>query len=383
MSDEVTPEEVSLDTDFLDGTDDATEETEETTESSEEGTSEDDSGSEDETQDSEGEDEDEAPKEEEEDLEKTVAKTTFKDIKAKYPNLFKDFPDLRNAFFRGQEYSRHFSTVEEAKEAAERLQVFEQLEESVMEGNSEFLLKSLPEQEFKQFTENFLTTLHKTNPPQFFKVIQPVLASAIREAISEGTQSNNKNLAAAGKILSQYFFKSYNPPESKREERAPDPKLQKLESELQDTIRQKHQEFSTSVNEDASSYVNKQIEKMLDPKRELPAGIRKALGKQIYEELNQRVTKDASTRALMEKLWKNARASKYSAEWKPRILNAWLGRVKVVLPSVVAKHKAEAFPTVGKTQTTNKRMQQTSGKGIGGNKKPDPKMSDEDFLNSL
>src|SRR5437660_282354 len=46
----------------------------------------------------------------------------FKEITKKYPNFFKDFPNLRHAFFREKEYSEIFSTVDEAKEAQEDIE---------------------------------------------------------------------------------------------------------------------------------------------------------------------------------------------------------------------------------------------------------------------
>src|SRR5437763_300329 len=66
------------------------------------------------------EEEDKGPEKEEEEEEEEhgiVGRPTFKDIKAKYPNLFKDFPDLRDMVFRERDYSELFPTVEDAKEA--------------------------------------------------------------------------------------------------------------------------------------------------------------------------------------------------------------------------------------------------------------------------
>src|SRR6266404_1233667 len=57
---------------------------------------------------------------EEEELEKLKVpfdRPTLKAIKEKYPNLFKDFPQLRDGYFRELQYTAIFPTIEDAKEA--------------------------------------------------------------------------------------------------------------------------------------------------------------------------------------------------------------------------------------------------------------------------
>jgi len=63
----------------------------------------------------------EEEEEEEEELELGPRRPSFKEIKEKYPDFFKTFPELREAFFRESEYTKIFPTVEDAKEALEDL----------------------------------------------------------------------------------------------------------------------------------------------------------------------------------------------------------------------------------------------------------------------
>src|SRR5439155_10245930 len=79
------------------------------------------------------------PEDELEELDEMPGKPrpTFKEITAKYPNLFKDFPDLREAMGREREYTELFDTVDAAKEAKEQVDDFSYLRELVESGSPE------------------------------------------------------------------------------------------------------------------------------------------------------------------------------------------------------------------------------------------------------
>src|SRR5439155_10821415 len=94
-----------------------------------------------------------------------VGRPSFKDIKAKYPNLFKDFPDLREMFFREQGYSELFPTVEDAKEAHENSANYSFLRELVeggtTENTEEFLGAVKDIDKLQSFAYSFLPALQK------------------------------------------------------------------------------------------------------------------------------------------------------------------------------------------------------------------------------
>src|SRR5216684_2162863 len=110
----------------------------------------------------------EEPKSEETEEDLIIAsRPTIKEINAKYPEFFKDFPDLRHAFFREQEFSQIFPTIDDAKEAAENLESFSNLEEFVLSGTSDGLKSFLEAAEegkkgsLQNIVANFLPTLYK------------------------------------------------------------------------------------------------------------------------------------------------------------------------------------------------------------------------------
>ncbi|MGA2957600.1 MAG: hypothetical protein ABSF48_17985, partial [Thermodesulfobacteriota bacterium] len=56
-------------------------------------------------------------KEKEEDKKFPHERYSLSEIKEKYPEIFKEFPGLRDSIFREIEYTKTFPTIEDAKDA--------------------------------------------------------------------------------------------------------------------------------------------------------------------------------------------------------------------------------------------------------------------------
>ncbi len=63
-----------------------------------------------------------------------------KEIEAKYPKIFKDFPQLERALFRNAAYSEVFATINDAKEAKQSLEDYNGFQSELMSGNIENVL---------------------------------------------------------------------------------------------------------------------------------------------------------------------------------------------------------------------------------------------------
>ena len=79
-----------------------------------------------------GEDDEEDDKEDELEL----SRVSYKEVKEKFPSFFKDFPSLKHAFFREQQFTELFPTLEDAKKAIEDQQQFQEITEAVIEGDA-------------------------------------------------------------------------------------------------------------------------------------------------------------------------------------------------------------------------------------------------------
>src|SRR5437762_7106149 len=122
---------------------------------------------------SEEEIEDEEGGEKKED--KSIEVLGFKDITKKYPNLFKDFPNLRHIFFHEKEYREIFPSVEEAKEAVEELNGLRELETALTSGTQQDVealidsFKELGDNVIPNFANNFLPSLKSINQELYYQ----------------------------------------------------------------------------------------------------------------------------------------------------------------------------------------------------------------------
>src|SRR5256885_489210 len=84
--------------------------------------------------DEEQDDEEEEVDEEPEEL-NLVTPVRRKEILAKYPNVFKDFPYLEQAYYREQKYTEIFPTIDDASEALDKAGTLDRFETDLMQGD--------------------------------------------------------------------------------------------------------------------------------------------------------------------------------------------------------------------------------------------------------
>src|SRR3990167_6712893 len=81
-----------------------------------------------------------------------------KEILAKYPTIFKDFPFLEKSYFREQKYAELLPTLDDAREAVERSETLKKFEGDLLNGNSESVLQiSLESHYVQQLRAHHLT----------------------------------------------------------------------------------------------------------------------------------------------------------------------------------------------------------------------------------
>lgn len=291
----------------------------------------------------------------------------FKEVTSKYPNLFKDFPQLRHAFFREQEYSGVFPTVEDAKEAAQKAESYTYLEADLLQGNPQNLLLSVAQanpQAFSSIVEQFLPTVYSMNKDAFYQVTQPILTNALRAAFNEANANGDKNLAVAAQYINRYLFGKVDIDDTRpiRQERAPDPERQQFEQERQQFIQQRMTEFESDVHSTVRGEMEKLVSAGLDPRNELNEFTRKTIIKETLAQIGAVLTKDSRHTATMNSLWRRAMQSGLSAEHKARIMEAYLGRAKELLPTIRAKVRSEAIGTP--KAKTNPTIKRATGTGV-------------------
>lgn len=262
------------------------------------------------------------------------------DIKAKYPNFFKDFPSLRDAFYREVEYTKLFPTVEDAKEAFEDNEAFSSLRESILAGDSAPLLDAVESQgkeSLELFASQFLTKLYKKDEGIYRQVVTPLFENVVRSLYSS-TDENDRNAAL---VISNYLFGTTEIAEGKKTfiKRVESPKT----DETKDNAN--FQRVSAELLSRANTTLAGEVLKGLDPNGVLAPFIKKQVVRQIIEDIHEQLVKDPSHIAVMNARWKRAKLNNYSEEDKAKIITTFLARAKSILPSIRAKVVKDALGT--------------------------------------
>lgn len=340
--------------------DKATEESEETPERGE--TSEEEAPKEESEEELEGEkSEEEKPEGEEEKVEEepepdeaeklAQGRLTFKEVTTKFPTLFKEFPALRHAFFREQEYSKVFPTVEDAQEAAAKAADFSFLEQDLLSGEPKNLLASVAQvspEAFGKIASKIMPAIYEVDKDTFYEMTEPILKNALQAAFKDGSSSgtqDGKNLALAAQYIHRFLFRTADISNEQPaiREKAPDPDRAKFEQERQQFQEARYYEFRQNIAATAEAEIRKMITDGLDPEKKLNDFTRKTIIKEVIEQIGSVLDKDPRHLATMESLWTRARKNGLTGEHKARILQTYLGRVKEILPTIRSRVRSEAL----------------------------------------
>ena len=326
--------------------------------------------------------EEEEEEEEEEVLASGKTRPSFSAIKTKYPNLFKDFPEIQEALGRERGYTEVFTTVEEAKEAQEKASDYNYLENLVAKGTpestKEFLdiMKENDADNYKGYVNSFLPALMKADSDTYFAITLPIMQNILQGAYKEGIGNENENLKGSALWLSKYLFgdiafaKGEKALPTLKVDRKVNPEEDKFSKEKEEFYSQRAKEFETAVYSTADKRLENVITEGLDPNNEFSSFELKHLVKDIAAEIQLRLDKDDLHMSRMNALWQQAGKSAMSEESKNRIVSAFLSRAKTILPDVRKEIKALAKGKQIKETTTERKSIPTGGRSTSSRKLP-------------
>jgi len=277
--------------------------------------------------------------------------TKEKEITAKYPDIFKDFPHLRFAYFRDHQFSQIFPTVQEARETVEKVEYFNKLEDELITGNPATLIKSMKEYEedpkvLEKFGRNFLGNLYEVDKGAYVEVTMPIMKNICRQAIAEGKRTNNINLENSGHLISKQIWGTMDPPPDARRVEE-DPEKEALKKKLEERDKQDKSNFRVEVRSSIDKSIIGSITKGLDPKNILSPRMKQLLVNDIIGEVDEQLAKTPGHLKFMDGLWAQARKAGYDRSWVARLVNAYLARAKPILSSVRDKALKETMGKMG------------------------------------
>ncbi len=333
---------------------------------------------------------------------------SLKSIEEKFPGFFKSFPALRDMYFREVEYSKLFPTVDDAKEANENNTAFNEIRESVFQGNgSKFFsaIKEVSEKDLEKFSTTVLSTLFQVHPQSFWRAANPLVEDIARNMFEKGKKENNESMQNAARYLSNYFFGNDEVAEGKRTSIIKVEDNSEVNKEREKFDNERYTAFRSTVENGVRSELVKVIEgkdsktgkSRLDPDSVFSNFIRTTIIDKIIEDLGSQLTLDKDHIRYMDSLWSKAKQNGRTDSDKARLISSYLARAKSLIPSLRSKYVSEALGqktrvASGKKekadQISERRDSGTQGRGSNGaSKNYNPKSinysrtSDDDILN--
>jgi len=292
----------------------------------------------------------------EEDLELTTP-VRRKEILAKYPQLFKDFPYLEKAYYREQQFTEIYPTIQDAKISAEKAQILDRAEKEVMSGDITMFLQAAKEENqeaFNKIADNYLPTLRKVDQQAYYHVLGNVIKDTIITMVREGRNLGEQGapLQAAANILNQFVFGSQNFEPPANLARQVDPQVARAQQEIQQHKQQQIMHTFTNVRDDlqvkADNVLKSTIDGHIDPNGSMSEYVKTHATNEAFGKLETLISQDTRFRSLLDKLWEKAFQSGFDKESTDRIKSAYLSKAKTLLPSVIKSARNTALKGVAK-----------------------------------
>lgn len=329
------------------------------------------------------EDEDEpeeelGPEELDSDLEEIQGRVSFRDLKAKYPDIFKKVPELRHALNREREYSELFPTVEDAKSAAASNETLQQFDAQITAGVSIHMLASMAQkapETFQKYTQGFLPSLKEISPRAYYHVVAPAIVEALATVQEHAKTLGSKDLALSVQNISRVLFKNENLPDLKFGDIPQQANNGPSERE-QELVQRQFENFSADLEETTVAQVRQKLAKDPEIAKIRDPQYKEYVISQILNGADKLITKDPLYQRTLKSFQKRIQAGDMSPATKKQIVIAYLRRVESFMGPVKRKILANSGRPAQKpaekkkfrpSSTTQNNQQKTnpSGKSSG------------------
>ena len=278
-----------------------------------------------------------------------------RDILKKYPNVFKDFPYLENAYYREQQFTELFPTPADAKEAREAQNILNRFEGELNNGNIENVLKATKGENpkaFNKIVDNYLDTLGRIDPGAHQHVIGNIIKHTVVAMVNEGKRKGNDELGEAAQKIYEFVFGTtdFKPPSklSTDTDNKESEETTKLKADRQAFNKQQFEITNNDLNTRVNNSIKKTIETNIDPKSTMTEYVRRNASRDAMDTLTDLIEKDTRFKTLVDRLWEKAFESNFSQTSKDAIKSAYFSKAKTLLPTVIKKARNEALRGMGK-----------------------------------
>ena len=343
----------------------------------------------DEDEDDEGEDED--------DVDIPDKSPEYRDLKKAYPDIFKKFPGLRHDFFRVKAFDKLFTSVDEAKEVADRYDGLVEMEKVVASGNAKNFINGLGQYSkpaLAKLANDFLPSLADIDKDLHDKIAGNLFAKVLKAAQAQGRSSGNKNLFHAASHLSMFIWDKEQIPDA-APTTSPEIEEQRkaLEQREKDFFDQRHTEFVGDVKASGERQLRKEVSRGLDPDDVLPEFVKDAILDKAMDAIDESMGKDEQHVRNMNSLWERAARQGHGKDFKNRLIQQYVSRARTLVGPIRRRLVGEAIAKLNKkpgdaSGSKEPRKAVPGGKAPGADsRRPSPKdidwskTSDLDYLN--
>lgn len=311
-------------------------------------------GEEEKKEEEEDEDEEEEPTYDDDKID-IIAPARRKEILAKYPKLFKEFPHLERAYYRDQQYGEILGTPEDAKQVVDTAHAFEQYSNRLMSGSTQEVLKAVKDsnpEAFSKVVDNYLFALKEVDDKAFYHVVGNTIKSTVAAMVQEAQRSNSEDLMNAARLLHQFVMgnSEWTPVQTYSKEKPKEEKEQ--ESQLQNERAQFFYDRFETTQSDLQTRVDgvlrNTIDQNMDPKGSMTNYVKRVAVNEAMENVTKSIVMDTQFRRLLDRLWERAAENNFSKPSVEKIRSAYLAKAKTLLPEHIKKSRNSALAGLGK-----------------------------------
>jgi hypothetical protein len=313
-----------------------------------------------------------------------------KEILKEFPEIFKKFPFLEKMMYRDRQYNELFGSFDDAKEIAERSEIFSSFESDLLSGKTERILSEVKDMDKKAFdtiVDDYLPTLAKVDKEAYFHVVGNLNRRLIMEMVQEANDTNNDDLKQAALLVNQFVFgtSKFTAPTARVEKKTDEAK-DEVEQERLNFVKERFETARDDLQTKVDNTLRATISDYIDPKGVMTAYVKKNAVADAMRILSNSIASDSSVVKNLDTLWRTAFNTKFSKDSLSKIQSFYLSKAKGNLKNAILKARAEALkdlqPRVAKEtddteeetprtirrQPATGRPSQQSGKSKGPNK---------------
>jgi len=270
-----------------------------------------------------------------------------KEILKKYPELFKDYPFLEKMMYRDKQWNEIFGSFDDARELADKAEIFSSFESQLLAGNTAEILKEVKETDKKAFdtiVDDYLPTLAKVDKEAYFHVVGNLNRRLIMEMVQEANDTNNDDLKQAALLVNQFVFgtSKFTAP-SNRVEKDKNAEQSEAEQERLNFVKERFESARDDLQTKVDNTLRATISDYIDPKGVMTSYVKKNAVADAMRILSNSIASDSSVVKNLDTLWRAAFNSKFSKVSLGKIQSFYLSKAKGNLKNAILKARSEAL----------------------------------------